>query len=115
MALNTYSLGQQIRSARKRRGISQMELSKQIYISPTYLSNVENGTRGLSMETFVLVANALKVSADELLFDSLENTIRATNHKFAAMVADCSEYEIRILTEILIASKHALRRNRSRY
>ena len=115
MALDNISLGQRIRTARRRRGISQMDLAKLIFTSPPYISYIENGTKGISMETFVLIANALNVSADELLYDCLENTIKATNHKFASLVMDCSEYETRILMEILIAAKRALRENRMLY
>ncbi len=51
----------------------------------------------MSLDTFVSIANALQVSADELLKDSIENTIKVSNHEFAAVIADCNEYEKRVL------------------
>ncbi len=44
----------------------------------------------MSLDMFVFVANALNVSADELLQDLLGNTISVSNHEFAELVSDCS-------------------------
>ncbi len=112
MALDVIALGHRIRGARKKRGISQMELARQIYVSPTYVSYIESGTKSVSIDTFVLIANALNVSADELLFDSLDNTVKVSNHRFATIVADCSEYEIKVFLELLTAAKKAMREYR---
>jgi hypothetical protein len=65
----------------------------------------------MSLETFVLLANALNVSADELLTDSLENTINVTNHEFAVLLSDCNNCEKRILLEIATAAKKSIRDN----
>ncbi len=51
-------------------------------------------------------------SADELLKDNIENTIKVANHEFASLIADCSEYEKRILLSILNTAKAAMRENR---
>ena len=65
----------------------------------------------MSLDTFVAVANALQVSADELLKDSIENTIVVSNHEFAALISDCSEYEKRVLLAMVTSAKEALRDN----
>ena len=84
-------------------------------VSPSYVSYIESGTKSMSLETFVLIANELNVSADELLHDNLVNTVRVSNHRFAAELADCSEYELRILFDVLKAAKKALRDHRFLY
>ena len=53
-----------------------------------------------------------KVSADVLLFDSLENTVSVSNHEFAAVLSDCSEYETRILLDIVRSAKKSMRENK---
>ena len=57
--------------------------------------------------------NALQVSSDELLVDCLENTVKASSHSFATILADCSEYERRVLEDIITSAKGSLRENRA--
>ena len=112
MALNFVQIGKHIGEIRKRRGLSQQKLSEIIDKSPTYVSYIESGLKCMSLVTFVSIANALHVSADELLKDNIENTIKVANHEFASLIADCSEYEKRILLSILNTAKAAMRENR---
>ena len=112
MALNLVKIGKRVGEIRKDRGLSQQKLSENINRSPTYVSYIEGGLKCMSLDTFVSIANALQVSADELLMDSIENTIKVANHKFAAIISDCSEYENRILLEVILAVKKTIRENR---
>ena len=111
MAFNTEALGRRIGEIRRLRGLSQMALAEQIEKAPTFISSIETGQRGMSIETFVSIANALNVSADALLIDSIENTERISGSFFAAAF-DCNEFERRVLLELLIASKEAIRKNK---
>lgn len=111
MALNYISIGQKIKAIRKRKGLSQLTLSELIGRSPTYVSYIECGTKGMSLDTFILLVNALNTTADELLMDNLENTIIVTNHQFAELISDCSDYEKRILLDVTMATKKSIREN----
>ena len=112
MALNYISIGQKIKAIRKRKGLSQLTLSELIDRSPTYISYIECGVKSMSLDTFILLVNALNITADELLMDNLENTIKVTNHEFAALLSDCSDYEKRILFDVITAAKKSIRENR---
>jgi len=112
MITNCISLGRKVKAFRKRRGFSQLKLSEMIDRSPTYISYIERGSKCMSLNTLILLANALNVSADELLSDSLENTIKVSAHDFADLLLDCSKYEIKILLDIGMASKKSLRENK---
>ena len=112
MSLNYILLGQKVKSFRKKKGFSQFKLSEMISRSPTYISYIESGNKSMSLETFLLLTNALNVTADELLTDSLENTIKVSNHEFATLILDCTEYEKRILLDITARTKTSLRENR---
>ena len=111
MALNYVQIGKRVGQIRKRRGLTQAVLAELVKRSPTYISYIEGGLKNMSLDTFVAIANALQVSADELLMDSIENTIIVSNHEFAAVIADCSEYEKRILMDVTASVKKALREN----
>lgn len=112
MAVNFISVGQRIKVIRKRRGFSQMALAELIEKSSAYISYIENGSKSLSIDTLVQIANVLNVPADELLQDNLTNTIMVSNHAFATIVSDCSEYERRVLLEAITALKLSLRNNK---
>ncbi len=106
---NFILLGQRIRAIRIKKGISQMELAERIERSAAYMSYVETAYKFCSLDTLVRVANALNVSTDDLLVDSLSNTVKVSNHEFADILADCSDYEMRVLLDIVKAAKHAMR------
>lgn len=110
---NPIAIGKRIQTVRKRRGLSQLTLAELVDRSQVYISYIETGTKSMTLETFVALANILQVSADELLVDCLENTVRVSNHSFASILADCSEYERRVLEDIVRASKATLRENRN--
>lgn len=112
MALNYISIGQKIKAIRKRKGLSQLTLSQLIGRSPTYVSYIECGIKSMSLDTFILLVNALNTTADELLIDNLKNTIKVSNHEFSVLLSDCSDYERRILLDVTMATKKSIRENR---
>lgn len=77
--------------------------------SPTYISLVENGQKGPSLEMLIDVANALKVTMDVLLAGYLEQNTAAVDAELSALLEDCSEYEKRVIVESARSLKHVLR------
>jgi len=67
-------LGEQIRYVRNLQHMSQESLAELCDISPSFMGHIERGTRKMSMETFVSVANALHVSTDYLLYSQFPNS-----------------------------------------
>lgn len=51
-----------LRGARKRLGLSQLDLSKQTGISASNISKIENGERGIGIITAKKLSKALKIS-----------------------------------------------------
>ncbi len=105
-------LGAKLKVLRQKRGFTQAQLAELVDCSNTYVSLLEKGDKCMSLDMFIFVANALNVSADELLQDFLENTIAVSNHEFASLVADCTTYEKRILIDLIVSAKKTLRENR---
>ena len=112
MPLNIYAFGKNVRHYRKKRGLSQNTLSEMIDKSPTYLSYLESGIRSTSLDTLVDLANALNITTDTLLKESLDNTSVIMSNEFAAVLGDCTDYEQKILLEVLIAVKSSIRSNK---
>ena len=69
--INYAKLGERIRKQRKLANLTQEALSEKVGISLPFLGHIERGTRKASLDTLVRIANALNVSTDLLLQDSL--------------------------------------------
>lgn len=60
-------VGAALRAYRLRRELSQSDLARLARVSPSAISQVERGERGLSLETLLALADRLNVTLDELL------------------------------------------------
>lgn len=60
-------IGKQIKARRIARSWKQEELAEKTNLSVSYIGMIERGEKIPRLETFIRIANALEVSADELL------------------------------------------------
>lgn len=109
MPLNYILLGKRIKDARYKRKLSQAALAEIIDKSPTYVSYLESGIKCPSLYTLVQIANALQVSADYLLAESLNSPIQVDFSEFNDIFIDCNPYERRVIIESARALKVAMR------
>ena len=109
MPVNRYALGERIYEARKKRKMTQSDLAEKAGISNTYLSHIENGSKNMSMDTFIDIANALGVTADELLIDNILNKDMHYSDRLSELLIGCSSYEKKVILEVVDALKDALR------
>ena len=65
------SMGDRIRKIRKNRGLTQEQLAEKVDITLEYISQIERGLKIPSMQVFIKLVEALDVSADYLLRDSV--------------------------------------------
>lgn len=112
MYLNYQAIGKRIRILRKQQLLSQMTLAEMVDKSPTYISLVENGQKGPSLETLIDIANALKVTMDVLLADYLMQSTAAVGHELTVLLEDCSDFEKRVLVDNARLLKQVLREAR---
>lgn len=59
--------GERIRTFRKERGMSQIDLANKVGIDRSYIGFLERGERNPSLEMIIKIAEALNVTPDELL------------------------------------------------
>jgi transcriptional regulator with XRE-family HTH domain len=64
------NLGQVIQRARVEKGVSQEQLSKEIGITRTFLSLIENGRRFPSYDTLERISSFLEKDLNELLIEA---------------------------------------------
>lgn len=66
--LDQKAIGQRIRQRRTFLNMSREELSRKIGITPTFLTDIELGTKGFSLKSLERFCAALKMSSDSILF-----------------------------------------------
>ena len=111
MPIDYKSLGSRVKDARTSKGYTQERLAECIDLSTTHISNIENGNAIPSLKTFVDIANALSVSADPLLCDSLIHSKGIYEAEAATIFRECTVEEARILTETLRNTLNTLRKH----
>lgn len=75
-----YSLvGQKIKEKRNKLGLTQEKLAEKCGISVGYIAHIERGSKSLSLETAVKIAEVLNVSIDYLIIDTIHEENRIIN------------------------------------
>lgn len=111
MELDYKAIGKRIKIARIKADLTQEKLSEMVGVSPTHMSNVETGTTRVSLTTIVGIANALGITSDDLLCDSVIKAKVQFEKDIALVLEDCDEYEIHVIRDLAAATKETLRRD----
>lgn len=105
--MDYFEIGQRIRKYRKAHNLSQEELAEKIGISVTHMSHIETGNTKLSLPVFVDIASVLEVQTDDLLNNG-PNGRRIAIDELIKTLDECTTKQVRIITDIVKASKTAL-------
>lgn len=108
---NRIAVGERIRQKRTLIGLSQDELAEQIDRAPKYISDIERGICGMSVETMLAFSKQLDLPLDYMMFGQLTDSeaMIQTNEEAAIthIISNCTpsqkEYAIRLL-KLFIAS-----------
>ena len=114
MEIDYKAIGQRIKIARIKKGITQENVADIIDMTPAHISNVETGKTKVSLPALIEIANALSVSVDTLLWDNVINSKIIFDKEIKEIFEDCNEYETRLLVDLLKASKTAIRKDAER-
>ncbi len=60
-------LGKNIKRIREQKGMTQGDICRALNLDRGYISSIENGKRNPTLSTLKKLADALKISVDELL------------------------------------------------
>lgn len=91
MTIDYSMLGHRIANARKNLGLSQEALGEIIHVSAKRMGNIEMGKSRLTIAMLVAISNALHISPDELLADSLPRSLYTEETWPHQLPADCNE------------------------
>ena len=109
MELDFKAIGKRIKIARIKKNLTQEVLADKIGVSPQHVSNIETGNSSVSLPTLVAIANVLTVSVDELLCDTVLISKAVFEKEAQELFTDCNEYEVRVLVDVMKATKESLR------
>lgn len=108
--LDICALGQKVKHYRKEKGYSAERLGEIAGVSKSHINNIESANANASAEVLVRIANALDISVDILLCDSLESRTsqRARVNEYARMLDECTEKQAKIIIDTVRALKESL-------
>lgn len=109
MELDYQAIGIRVRRFRKAQGLTQQTLAETSNQEPSNISHIERGATKLSLPTIVNIANALGVTVDDLLCDSIRESKAAFEREITYILSDCTHQELKIITGVMRALKENLR------
>ena len=109
MALDYAAIGQRIRMFRIKRGWKQSDLAEKSGVEPSNISHIERAATKLSLPPLVSIANALEVSLDEIVYNSLIKNKHIYVKEIDELVGDCDPKELSSIIQIIRTTKGIIR------
>ena len=100
-------IGEQIKKAREVCGLTQEQFAELIDKTPQFISDLERGVSGISIETLKTICEKLNVSSDRILFarsEDSENKVERLITKFQEMTPSQFRITESIVNAFLTAS-----------
>lgn len=90
-------IGQAIKAARERSGITREQLAEQLDITPRHLQSVENEGQHPSFQLFVQLVTMFHISADEYIFLNVQTDKSSLRRQVDALLDTFDEKEMLII------------------
>lgn len=103
-------IGSRIRAIRLERKMTQERLAEAVGVGVTHISHIETGNSIPSVQVLVDIINALGCSADEILCMDVKTARPHLNSWLSELVSDCSDAEIKLISDMVVSMKASLRR-----
>ena len=82
VTVNYENVGNKIRERRNFLKVTQENLANDINVSASFISDIENGRRKMSLETMIKISIVLKTSLDYFVLDNVKDVKLKNNIKF---------------------------------
>ena len=109
MSIDCSGIGARIKYYRLKNQLSQERLAEMSELSHVYISYLERGERVPRLDAIINIANALNVSADDLLSGSLLVSNSLHDSREFEMLYDCTSEELNIILKCMGFLKEQLR------
>lgn len=104
-------IGKNIRYYRKQKKLTQKELADKMGLSKNYICQIELGNKAPSLKSFKKIVDALEVSADLLLSESLEDSCRVKPALINNMMSNLSIENKEFIYSVIVAFIERLKNN----
>ena len=94
-------IGRRIRKKRTEKGLRQEDLAEMANLSTSYIGMIERGEKTHSLETFIILANTLDASADELLSGVLKNGYKVTISKYEEQIGHFNREKRKVIYNVI--------------
>ena len=112
--MDYFQIGMRIRAIRKAKRLSQEKLAEMADISVVHMSHIETGNTKMSLAVLVALAQALDVSTDFILFDSLENVRETVGSEIVELLQGAPTEQMCVLRDVLKATRASMEQYLSR-
>lgn len=103
-------IGEQIRKARENNNLTQEKFAEIINKSPQFISDLERGVYGISLETLKTICEKLNISSDAILFPQT-NRPNAVIDKLTNQFYQMTPEQLRIMEALTNAFLQASRKD----
>lgn len=100
MTLNYVSIGQHIKHARIKKGLTQEQLAERINASRDHIAHSERGEGGMSLEYLVAISNTLGIPIAELLSADLIDSMKSSMAEMETVMLECTPDEEKIIVRV---------------
>ena len=76
MPFDSQAFGKRLNQYRKDRKVTSNMLGEAVHVNPSHIRQIESGKRSPSIDSLVDICNALEISPDDLMADSLGDYAR---------------------------------------
>ena len=106
------NLGANIKARRNELKLTQEQLAENLEVSPQYISLIENGKTGFSINLLFDIARELDISP-RTLFEPTEGTSNENENsrRIAYILSDCNKKENEVIIGTIVSLKRLLRSN----
>ncbi|MDE5777140.1 MAG: helix-turn-helix domain-containing protein [Lachnospiraceae bacterium] len=98
--MNKGTLGNSIRNARIKMGLSQEQLAEQVGITPTHVKHLESEHRLPSTPVLFKIVTLLNISLDSILFP-MNDEISDIYNELEILTKKCSKKQIQFLIDVV--------------
>ena len=98
-----FLMGNRIKELRRKKGLSQEQLSEKAEITPNYLSRVERGTENPTLNMLIRLANALDVEMWEMFDFGHKVSRKDLKATLAKIAGEADEEQLRLVVKVLRA------------
>lgn len=101
MAVDFSIIGKRIKQVRKKKGLTQDQLSEKMGVSIAYLSKVETGKIHINLERLSQICNLLEVTEGEILNGVASHSERYLSSEFNELLRKCSPQKQKLIYKIV--------------